>query len=179
LILLDSFAEQIDPWTCKCGFYNPVPPPEAKDCNRCQSGRWGPLCLFHAGESRYPSNDICYSCEKHFRYSDPNYDAAGILLKEAKRAVEICLKTKRSNSDFENPKEMMKDIKNIEERISAGTITREIVIDRCDEILWNACVQIDIRYVADELGSLLNVINHIIADLDKEERLLNRSKKKK
>jgi hypothetical protein len=161
---------QLPDWTCKCGTFNALLPADSADCHRCKKLSVGTLCYYHKelseGRKCHPTNHTCSDCWKHFKYSDPEYDQLGVMIREAKRALSFCSKTENYDHDFEDPREMRKDIRAIEKELATGKISKEDALERADEILWNACIHLDFRYCGGEIGFMLNLIDDIIEDLD-------------
>lgn len=94
----------------------------------------------------------------HYKYSDPDYDAYGIMFSCAKRAVQCCINLKYlHDSSYENPKDMMKEL----ERYEKKGFRDYKIFERCDEILWNACAILDWRHIGDNIGNMLNVIEEV------------------
>jgi hypothetical protein len=163
----------MEPWTCKwCDFYNCLPPDDPVGCNRCEKRG---TCYFHAGKCKKENcdNDTCYQCFKHFKYSDPEYDAPGITYDLALRAVKICLYKGWSDSSYEDPKDMMKELKSYEGK----DLNDRAILSNCDEILWNCCAITDDRHVCDNLGHMLNQYDDIESCLCHYEKGIERKEK--
>lgn len=165
-------GRQIPDWTCACGFFNTLPPLNADECDRCrhnQNTQRRPMCHYHAAiaehlrADRY--NHICHNCNKHFKYTDPNYDGLGVMMRETKRALSCFSNTCRYSTSFEDPREMKKDFAQIEKLLANGKIRKQVALERVDEILWNACMHLDIRQAGDHIAEMLNVIDSIIPDI--------------
>ncbi len=164
---------------CKCGFFNTLRLPDNPlNCNVCKAGsKWSPLCTYHQaiseGKRARHKNTHCGACWKNFRYSDPNYDALGVMMQLAKKALSLLRSDQFTDNDFANPKWMRNDFQEIEDKLAAGTISKDVALDHVDNILWNTCGHMDFRYAGNSLGDMLDWIDDISKDLIWYERFVN------
>ena len=171
VLFADHQAKQLEAWTCKwCKFYNCLPPEDPTECNRCKYRKCP--CSFHEGKVKMQDCTItsCYSCFKDYKYSDPNYDAPGILYNLAERAVKICLRETYHSTSFEHPKDLMKELKSYKGK----DLNDPTIFDACDEILWNACAHLHYKFVGNEIGHMLNMSDEIEQSLSRHEERYER-----
>lgn len=96
-------------------------------------------------------------------------DIERFLYKQARRAVQICLDSNSWDNDYENPKELKKQLDNLTSNKTRAINMKEN-LDYLDQILWNACMSLDIQY---EIGDMM--LN--MQDIDKSLRYFEQERK--
>lgn len=88
-------------------------------------------------------------------------DIERFMYKQAKRAVQICLDNNIWDNDFQNPKELKKDLEDIGSK-NTRALNKAHHLEFLDEILWNACMSLDIRI---DIGDMLRNMEEIDSSL--------------
>lgn len=91
-------------------------------------------------------------------------DMERFMFKQAYRAVKMALDDKCKNEDYELPQDLIKELKNLKDMKRIYKDTRNTVLERLDEILWNACMQVDLRSVGGSIGDLMSEHNMYYID---------------
>jgi hypothetical protein len=168
-------SKQLQDWKCKlCDFYNCLPPQDPTECNRCQHDK--SLCAFHSGKTKKEDCDniFCYSCRKHYKYADPNYDAPTILYNLTVRAVKMRLLSTGLNNLSPAEKRMKQRIENLADKDWSDPV----VFDALDDILWDSFVRNDSTTPFHYLGEMLIVSEEIDKFLSQEEEAYARKEKR-
>jgi hypothetical protein len=118
------------------------------------------------------TSQLCAKCFKAFKYSDPNYDAPRITYDLACRAVSVCLLDTYHSTSFENPKDMMKELKEYKDK----DLSDPQIFSNVDEILWNACAHLDMKFCGNDIGHMLNqsdlIEDIIVGEEEAHKRIL-------
>jgi hypothetical protein len=89
------------------------------------------------------------------------------------RAVKVCLYKGWADSSFEDPKEMMKELKSY----AGKDLSDPIILSNCDEVLWNCCAIMDCKFLCDHLGHMLNQYDKIVAELRVDEKNIEKKER--
>jgi hypothetical protein len=109
---------------------------------------------------------FCQQCFKAFKYSAPNYDAPRITYDLACRAVTICLRFTYASTSFQDPKDMMKELKGYKDK----DLSDPHIFANVDEILWNACAHLDMKFCGNDITNMLNQSELIEECIEAEEK---------
>lgn len=89
-------------------------------------------------------------------------DAERFLFKQAKRGVQSCIDTKAYNTDFEDPKDLMYQLKHLNKNCDIPrAVKRKGNLEVLDEILWNACMHHDWRHCGGSPGQMMSAMEEI------------------
>jgi len=104
-------------------------------------------------------------------------DIERFAYKQARRAVQACIDQNRWDNDFSNPRDLMKQLNKLS-RDEPRNICKKKLLDILDEILWEACMNLDWAEAGSSPGTTLCNMESIEFYLKKhEERMQSRQQK--